>query len=110
MMTRFNRGEGTETPTATYQEPPPGLGIGDVTTMSLDTMSALITRFRLAALPPDVLVTVPGDAAKVMDFHRAEELIALGRRLTEEALDAAFGDDDAVPTQLPAIEPAIFTE
>jgi len=110
MMTRFNRGEGTEAQTSTYQEPPSGLGIADVTTMSLDTMSALITRFRLAALPPDVLVTVPGDAAKVMDFHRAEELIALGRRLTEEALAAAFGDEGTVPGLTPAIEPAIFTE
>ncbi len=110
MMTRFNRGEGTEAQTSTYQEPPSGLGIADVTTMSLDTMSALITRFRLAALPPDVLVTVPGDAAKVMDFHRAEELIALGRRLTEEALDVAFGDGGTVPGLTPPIEPAIFTE
>lgn len=109
MMTRFNRGEGTEAQTSMYQEPPSGLGIADVTTMSLDTMSALITRFRLAALPPDVLVTVPGDAAKVMDFHRAEELIALGRRLTE-ALDAAFGDGGTVPGLTPPIEPAIFTE
>lgn len=110
MMARFNRGEDTEVHESSYEEPPSGLGIADVTTMSLDTMSALITRFRLAALPPDVLVTVPGDAAKVMDFHRAEELIALGRRLTEEALDAAFGDGAAVPTQTPAIEPALFTE
>ena len=59
--------------------------------MSLDTMGALITRFRLAVLPPDVLVTVPGDAAKTFDFHRATELITLGRALTEEALDRAFG-------------------
>lgn len=109
MMTRFNRGEGTEAPSLGYQEPPPGLGITDVTTMSLDAMSALVTRFRLAALPPDVLVTVPGDAAKVMDFHRADELISLGRKLTEEALDAAFGKD-GMPHPATAIEPAVFSE
>ena len=74
-----------------FDPPPPGLGAADIASMSLDTMGALITRFRLAVLPPDVLVTVPGDAAKTFDFHRASELIALGRTLTEEALDRAFG-------------------
>jgi NTE family protein len=69
--------------------------------MSLDTMGSLITRFRLAALPPDVLVTVPGDSAKAIDFHRATELIDLGRTLTEAALDEAFGDET-----LPELEPA----
>jgi len=78
-----------------FEPPPPGVRITDVTAMALDTMGSLITRFRLAALPPDVLVTVPGDAAKTMDFHRAEELIAIGRRLTEAAFDEAFADGDA---------------
>lgn len=79
------------TATPAFDPPPPGLSVGDVTAMSLDTMGALITRFRLAVLPPDVLVTVPGDAARTLDFHRATELIALGRTLAEEALDRAFG-------------------
>jgi len=56
-------------------------------------MGSLITRYRLAALPPDILVTVAADSAKAMDFHRAAELIALGRTLTEAALDEAFGDE-----------------
>ena len=68
-----------------------------MTAMALETMASLITRFRLATLPPDVLVTVPSDAAKTMDFHRAAELIAIGRRLTEAALDEAFADEDAQP-------------
>lgn len=94
IMARFAKGEDAE---PGFEQPPPGLGITDVTTMSLDTMGALITRFRLAALPPDVLVTVPGDAAKVTDFHRADELIELGRKLTEQALDAALGAGPAAP-------------
>jgi NTE family protein len=76
-----------------YAPPPPGLGIAEVTGMALDTMSGLISRFRLAAQPPDLLVTVPGDAAKTMDFHRASELIDLGYALTVEALDEAFAGD-----------------
>ena len=52
-------------------------------------MQSIITRYRLAALPPDVLVTVPLSAARTIDFHRAEEMVALGRALTRAALDEA---------------------
>lgn len=52
-------------------------------------MQSLITRYRLAALPPDVLVTVPVNAAGTLGFHRAEEMIDLGRSLASAALDDA---------------------
>lgn len=95
ILARFSRNGHEEEVAAApaFEPPPPGLGITDVTSMSLDTMGSMITRFRLATLPPDVLVTVPGDAAKAMDFHRANELIELGRTLTEAALDEATIDD-----------------
>ena len=88
-------------PQPAFEPPPPGLGITDVTSMSLDTMGSLITRFRLAVLPPDLLITVPGDAARTLDFHRAAELIDLGRSLAESALDSAFGSEP----ELAALEP-----
>lgn len=68
---------------------PTDLGVRDLLNMSFDTMSALITRFRMASTPPDVLVSVPVNACRTMDFHRAAELIELGRTLTAEALDLA---------------------
>jgi NTE family protein len=92
-----------------FEPPPPGVRITDVTAMALETMGSLITRFRLAALPPDVLVTVPGDAARTTDFHRAEELIALGRRLTEVALDEAFDGDQPGDAELGGVELAAIT-
>ncbi|REF29892.1 patatin-like phospholipase family protein [Calidifontibacter indicus] len=55
---------------------------------SFDTMSSLVARYRMASNPPDVLVTLPSDAARTLEFHRAAEMIALGRQLTTEALDA----------------------
>ncbi len=104
ILARFQRFEATESqdrkPGPGYEPPPSWLGLGDVTSMSLDTMSALITRFRLAALPPDVLVTVPGDTANSMAFHRANELIAIGRALTEAALDDALGQLAQRPEEL----------
>ena len=51
-------------------------------------MSSLVARYRMASNPPDVLVTLPSDAARTLEFHRAAEMIALGRQLTTEALDA----------------------
>ncbi|HEU5039028.1 MAG TPA: patatin-like phospholipase family protein [Nocardioides sp.] len=65
------------------------LRISDVVGMSMDAMQGLISRYRMAGLPPDVLVTVPVSAARSLEFHRAAEMIELGRRLTAEALDAA---------------------
>lgn len=67
----------------------PDVRTSEVVSMSFDAMQSLITRYRLAALPPDVLVTVPLNAARTLDFHRAEELIELGRQLTKVALDDA---------------------
>lgn len=65
------------------------LRISDVVGLSMDAMQGLIARYRMAGLPPDVLVTVPASAARSLEFHRAAEMIDLGRRLTAEALDAA---------------------
>ena len=66
-----------------------GMRTPEVVLQSLDAMQSLITRYRLAALPPDVLVTVPVDAAGTLDFHRAKEMIELGRSLASAALDDA---------------------
>lgn len=77
---------------------PPGLGRLDVMNLSLEAMQAMVTRYQLAGHPPDVLVSVSKDACRMMDFHRAAEMIELGRRVTEEALDeAGFTGAGATP-------------
>lgn len=101
---RFRRGEEPVDPATLTEVPggppavaaaetvgpqPPDVRTAEVVAMSFDAMQSLITRYRLAALPPDVLVTVPLSAARTLDFHRATELIALGRALTATALDDA---------------------
>jgi NTE family protein len=86
-------GAGKDEPTAAASDPsepfPPGLSKLDVMNYSLDAMQAVVTRYCLAANPPDILITVPRDACHTFDYHRAAELIALGRTLTAEALDHA---------------------
>ncbi|WP_036507278.1 patatin-like phospholipase family protein [Nocardioides sp. URHA0020] len=69
-------------------EPDP-LRISDVVGLSLDAMQGLVARYRMAGLPPDVLVTVPVSAARSLDFHRVTEMIELGQRLTADALDVS---------------------
>ena len=98
VMARFGGGRPhTEPVQRPFEEAPPGLGIPQVAGMALDTMGSLITRYRLATLPPDLLIEIPGDAARTMDFHRAAELIELGRTRAAEALDRAFPDADGAP-------------
>ncbi|MFI5627436.1 patatin-like phospholipase family protein [Nocardioides sp. NPDC051685] len=82
-------GETTRAPKAEPSRGQPDLRIADVMTLSWDVMQELVARYRLAGLPPDVLITVPADAARTLDFHRAAEMIELGRRLTAKALDDA---------------------
>ena len=78
---------------------PAGLSKLDMMSRSLDAMQSVLLRYRLASYPPDVLVEVPKDACRSLDFHRAAEMIDLGRRLTAEALDraGATGSADVTP-------------
>lgn len=68
---------------------PADIGVMTLLNMSFEAMSSLIARYRMASSPPDVLVTVPANAVRTLDFHKAAEMIALGRELTTEALDRA---------------------
>lgn len=72
---------------------PPDLRTLDVMELSLDTVQSIVARYRLASYPPDVMVTVPKSACRTLDFHRGAEMVALGRTLAEQALDASPGGD-----------------
>lgn len=65
---------------------PPRLHLRHVMDMSIEAVWTSAVRHALAAHPPDVLITVPR-ACRMLDFHKAGELIAVGRRLAEDALD-----------------------
>lgn len=74
---------------ALFEDLPPGLRTLDVVELSLDAMQSVVASYRLAGYPPDVLVTVPKGAASTLEFHRAAEMIDLGRAAATEALDRA---------------------
>lgn len=61
-------------------------GLLETFARSLDVVQATVTRFKLAAQPPDLLVSIPRNSAAFYEFHRADELIELGRARTRVAL------------------------
>lgn len=84
------RGEETVDTGRSGDDSLPGtLRLFDVVMHSIEVMESIITAYRMAGNRPDVLVEVPTDACTAFDFHRADEMIALGRRLAAEALDRA---------------------
>ena len=78
-------------------ELPAGLSGFDVMNYSLATMQTLVNRFRLAGSPPDILITIPVNDVRMMHFHRADEMIALGRAAATRALEDADVESDREP-------------
>ena len=62
------------------------LGRLDVMNLAFETMQATLTSYKLAGYPPDVLVEIPKSSARTFEFHRAADLIELGRERTIAAL------------------------
>lgn len=62
------------------------MGIFNLMTQSMDTMQSSISRFKLAANCPDVVVEMPRNVCSWFDFDRAEELIEFGYVRAEESL------------------------
>jgi NTE family protein len=55
---------------------------------SMDLMQANLSRLRLAAYQPDLLVQMARNVSSVYEFYRARELIELGRERTRAAVEA----------------------
>jgi NTE family protein len=60
-------------------------------------MQNTISRLKLAAYSPDVIIDIPKNACGSFEFYRAKELIALGRRKAEKTLTGMRGLDSAHP-------------
>ena len=62
-------------------------GLMDLMSQSLGAMHGFMTQMQLERYPPDLLIGIPENACAIYEFWRAEEMIALGRRIADEALD-----------------------
>jgi NTE family protein len=78
----------------------PKLGGFEVMNRTIDIAQAALARHTLAAYPPDLLIEVPRSACRGLEFHRAAEVIDIGRALAARALDTA----DSPRFQSPAID------
>jgi NTE family protein len=63
-------------------------GAFELMTQAMDLMQANLSRLRVAAYPPDLLIEIPRNVSTVYEFYRARELIDLGRERTAKALEA----------------------
>lgn len=54
---------------------------------SVDTMQSALTRQHLAIFRPDLMISVPKNAALIHEFHRARDIIDLGEKLALEAIE-----------------------
>jgi NTE family protein len=59
----------------------------ELLTLSIDVMQGAIARLKLAAYAPHIVVDIPRDACTFFEFHRAEEMAALGYARANAALD-----------------------
>ncbi|ARU57328.1 patatin-like phospholipase [Oleiphilus messinensis] len=60
----------------------------DIMNMAFETMQSSLTQYKLAGYPPDILINIPKHVCKTFEYHKAPELIALGRKQAEAALQA----------------------
>lgn len=61
-------------------------GVLDLFARSLDVVQETLTRYKLAAQPPDLLISIPRNVCAFYEFQRAAEVIEIGRQRTREAL------------------------
>lgn len=64
-----------------------GIGKFDVMNLTIETMQSALVQYKIAGYPPDLLVNVPKNACRTYDYHKAPELIQLGRERMAESLD-----------------------
>jgi len=62
------------------------MGVYDIASQAFDAMQGTISRTKLAAYPPDKLVTIPRNACGTLEFDRAEEMIDLGYEMAQVQL------------------------
>jgi len=80
----------------------PKLGSFEVMNRTIDIAQSALARHTLAVYPPDLLIEVPRSTCRSLEFHRAADVIAAGRALADQALEAFEAEADR--TSPPAIE------
>jgi NTE family protein len=64
-----------------------GIGKFDVMNLTIETMQSALVQYKIAGYPPDLLIDIPKNSCRSYDYHKAPELIQLGRECMSAALD-----------------------
>ncbi|AQA03952.1 esterase [Mycobacterium sp. MS1601] len=88
VLSRFTTSSDDELVDASKESPAPKLGSFEVMNRTIDIAQAALARHTLAAYPPDLLIEVPRNACRSLEFHRAAEVIDIGQELAAAAFDA----------------------
>lgn len=60
----------------------------DLINQSFEVMQTSLAHYKMAGYPPDVVIDVPRRVCRFFEFYKAPELIALGRQIARDRLDA----------------------
>jgi NTE family protein len=73
----------------------PKLSGFEVMNRTIDVMQAALARHHLASYPPDILIEVPRSSSRSLEFHRAADMIEVGRTFAAQALDSYEAQSDS---------------
>ncbi|HSC82036.1 MAG TPA: patatin-like phospholipase family protein [Pseudomonas sp.] len=59
----------------------------ELVNQSFEAMQSSLTQYKIAGYPPDILINVPKRVCRFFEFHKAPELIMLGRQIANDTLD-----------------------
>ncbi len=65
----------------------PGLNYTKIFRKTIDAMQHAITRYKMAGYQPDVVIEIPRNACGFYEFHKAYEMIEIGKKMAAEALE-----------------------
>jgi NTE family protein len=59
----------------------------ELVNQSFEVMQSSLTQYKIAGYPPDILINIPKRVCRFFEFHKAPELIMLGRQIASDTLD-----------------------
>ena len=63
-----------------------GWDMYDISNKAFDSMQSSLSRQKIAAYPPDILLELPRDACGMLDFHLMEPMVKLGYETAEKVM------------------------
>jgi NTE family protein len=68
------------------RQPEGALGVLDIIIKSMNIMENTLAETQLITYSPDIVIEIPRDISNFFEFHRAQEMIDIGRQKTEAVL------------------------